>query len=412
MGFLKNLLRNNEEKSDIYEGWMLETEDWQTSDAVTFHEIRRIAEAIGKKKKEHLIVQGPAAIRGCNYMQFCLDRAGTYHFEVCMKKMDGFTLYGRDGFRQEEVLTMIREFLDHAVIPELGGWEIVMETPDSGSTDEEKAQYKRQILQVLGQMDRETARETIRIRLDRDASPSILDSKIGGVPYWDKRREYPKTDKGEPLALLAQFNLEQLPANHVFPTTGMLQFFLCPNDLYGLSFTEADKQNEFRVVFHDTVDAYVTEGEILAMGIPTTREDLMLPVSGEFGVTFEKELVSMNPDDVKFDGIFREIAGEQGVSVSGNFMLADFLTEEEWEALAKRTEGHMLLGYPTFTQEDPRGEDSVYDTLLFQLDSDYGTGDVGREILWGDAGVGAFFINREDLMNLRFDRILYNWDCC
>ncbi len=33
-------------------------------------------------------------------------------------------------------------------------------------------------------------------------------------------------------------------------------------------------------------------------------------------------------------------------------------------------------------------------------------------ILWGDAGVGNFFINREDLKRRDFSKILYNWDCC
>ena len=33
-------------------------------------------------------------------------------------------------------------------------------------------------------------------------------------------------------------------------------------------------------------------------------------------------------------------------------------------------------------------------------------------VLWGDCGVGNFFINRRDLENLDFSRILYTWDCC
>ena len=51
----------------------------------------------------------------------------------------------------------------------------------------------------------------------------------------------------------------------------------------------------------------------------------------------------------------------------------------------------------------------VYDTLLFQMDSDYGDEDY---VLWGDCGVGNFFIHQEDLKKRDFRKVLYNWDCC
>ena len=69
-----------------------------------------------------------------------------------------------------------------------------------------------------------------------------------------------------------------------------------------------------------------------------------------------------------------------------------------------------LLGHPFFTQEDVREEGSRYDTLLFQLDSE--TVDEEEITMWGDCGVGNFFINAEDLKNLDFSNVVYNWDCC
>ena len=67
-------------------------------------------------------------------------------------------------------------------------------------------------------------------------------------------------------------------------------------------------------------------------------------------------------------------------------------------------------GYPYFTQDDPRPEDSPYDTLLFQMDSEMSDGI--DYIMWGDMGVGNFFIDLEDLKNCDFSRVLYTWDCC
>ena len=33
-------------------------------------------------------------------------------------------------------------------------------------------------------------------------------------------------------------------------------------------------------------------------------------------------------------------------------------------------------------------------------------------VMWGDSGVGNFFINAEDLKRLDFSNVVYNWDCC
>jgi uncharacterized protein YwqG len=50
-----------------------------------------------------------------------------------------------------------------------------------------------------------------------------------------------------------------------------------------------------------------------------------------------------------------------------------------------------------------------FDTLLLQIDSD-GKGGKDR-VLWGDVGIGGFFINGEALRRGDFSRVLFNWDC-
>ena len=67
-------------------------------------------------------------------------------------------------------------------------------------------------------------------------------------------------------------------------------------------------------------------------------------------------------------------------------------------------EGNKMLGYPFFTQEDPRGKDSPYDILLLQIDT-------SEFVIWGDGGVCNFFIKKEKLKKADFSDILYNWDC-
>ena len=64
-----------------------------------------------------------------------------------------------------------------------------------------------------------------------------------------------------------------------------------------------------------------------------------------------------------------------------------------------------MLGYPSFTQEDPRTEDSPFDTLLLQIDSMQDEGN-SYSILWGDCGVANFFIPRANLERLDFSQVL------
>ena len=72
-------------------------------------------------------------------------------------------------------------------------------------------------------------------------------------------------------------------------------------------------------------------------------------------------------------------------------------------------EDHKIGGYPFFTQDDPRLH--LTDTiepyqLLFQMISDD-----EADIMWGDAGVGNFFIQPSALETLDFSRVIYYYDC-
>ena len=65
-----------------------------------------------------------------------------------------------------------------------------------------------------------------------------------------------------------------------------------------------------------------------------------------------------------------------------------------------------MLGYSSFTQEDPRYDKRYadYGTLLFQIDSE------GEFVMWGDAGIGNFFIPKKSLIEKDFNNVIYNWD--
>ena len=147
------------------------------------------------------------------------------------------------------------------------------------------------------------------------------------------------------------------------------------------------KANLFESVWNEE---YVPEDSTLKVHISNLRtklkeyddDEYLMPVFGEFGMTFEK-VINKYVDDDSSDEYY-----DEGI-------------------------GHKIGGYPYFTQTDPRWSEELekYDYLLFQLDTD--DDDDGNErVMWGDSGIGNFFIRTQDLKNCNFSDVLYNWDCC
>ena len=262
---------------------------------------------------------------------------------------------------------------------------------------------------VIAAIKERTACEAIRIRLDFDRQPSLSDSKLGGLPYWDTTMAYPcDENSGDKLAMLAQINLSQLPENDFFPREGMLQFFIRPDIEYGLSSTQ-------KVIFHRTVNRSVFAKEIKELGLPDpeTEEYGDFPVTGEIAMNFEKVTTYMTESDGRFDRLLHETAAQMGVELFDGASY-EVIEEAAGDNFSEEGTGHIIGGYPYFTQYDPRNEEALekYDFLLLQLDTDDKVGRHDKAVMWGDAGVGQFSINRETLRSMNLSDIYYNWDCC
>lgn len=266
---------------------------------------------------------------------------------------------------------------------------------------------------IVAEVKRRTAAPCWKLTLQPEGPRGLLDSKVGGLPYWDPALPYPTDSQGNKMTLLAQLNFAQLGTEAPLPRAGMLQFFIGQDDGFGIDFDQPDRQKNFRVVYHPEPDPALTLEQIQALKLPTHVEaDLCTPVIREAAFTAEKTAGYMGPGDCRFEALFREavraVTGEDigDKNVYQYFDKAD--RDYFYDQLSAA--GHRLLGYPFFTQYDPREPEGPYDTLLFQLDSDMAE-DRKDLVLWGDCGVGNFFINREDLLRRDFSRILYNWDC-
>ena len=259
---------------------------------------------------------------------------------------------------------------------------------------------------------------------------TVFDSKLGGTPYFTKGMEYPTVREGKyagcPLRFLAQLNFDKLPHLDGFPEKGMLQFFVgCEDDeVIGIDFNNFFNQNRFRVIYHEQV--FEDASQLISDGDMPQHDpdDYDFPFNGEFLLKHgDPEMNEAGISDYRFiEAVVSAYNSLYGTSAVGLFNGKDsvglFEVDQEFsQALCElySVNGTRIGGYPYFTQEDPRGYDEDYakcDTLLFQLDSNYNAEAPEDAIMWGDCGVGNFFINSDDLKNLDFSRVLYNWDCC
>ena len=269
--------------------------------------------------------------------------------------------------------------------------------------------------QILDEIKRRTSTTAYQLEFDTESAPTIFDSKVGGLPYWDPAKTYPTDSNGKPMLLLAQINFDQDKAESPLPQSGMLQFFVGDDDLYGLDFDHPSEQKNWRIVYHEKIDASVTAEAVEAMGIPVPpdNEEVYSPVFRSCVFRLVKQDTWIGPHNWEsFGTLAKEIASD--MFGESDFEYApDVFGEEQFQIIQDELWGtacSQLLGHPFFTQEDVREEGSRYDTLLFQLDSE--TVDEEEITMWGDCGVGNFFINAEDLKNLDFSNVVYNWDCC
>lgn len=247
-----------------------------------------------------------------------------------------------------------------------------------------------------------TAKPTAEITLTRqDEGLTLWQSKVGGDPYLPKGADYPRHPAGHALTLLAQINFAEVPKLPDFPEKGILQFFIDgTDDMYGADCGGLLVQDGFRIVYYADVSENIDD--LVRDFSPYAVENKVdvLPFGGQYAMAFalREQLVPM--EDFHFDAM---TAWEWSEEVQAVY---DLYSQDASGI------GHRIGGYPWFMQGDPRqyDEDLQDYVLLFQLDSDWGE-ESGNNIMWGDAGVGNFFIRPDDLKKLDFSKVMYTWDC-
>ena len=265
-------------------------------------------------------------------------------------------------------------------------------------------------------------RETIKINLIPKTKTHLTSSNVAGWFYLPKTSTIPTTSKGEQLMYLAQINCEELPENSIYPSKGIMQFWIFGGDYnLGNDYTKPTSDSKKRVIYYPEIEEHFTEAELAEMYKPEEDKkegELITPINdgAPFAMSFEKTSQWPLPNDFRFEEIFNEKLNEhiEETKAEEGFESYDIDEEESYDIIEELdSPNHTQIGgYGHFTQEDPRMYDDFedYTELMFQLDSEFGTDDY--YILWGDCGVGNFFATKEQLSNLDFAECLYSWDCC
>lgn len=273
--------------------------------------------------------------------------------------------------------------------------------------------------EVIEKIKNSTNRKAIKIDIAGEENVGLTESKFGGYPYWPSNMEYPVDCCGNNLVLLSQINLSDVKDERL-PETGLLQFYIGCDDILGL-----DDDKGYKVVYHQNIDPSVTEESVKALGIRAAsdlkqepgEDEEFFPLSSCFSLKFTETTEHIFSCCALFDDLFfktlKEVTGiNAGDYYDEYYSMYSFLSGDDYDYVCEKLEntcGHKMFGYPFFTQYDPR-KDGGYDILLFQMDTDFDK--ESDYVMWGDSGVGNFFICEEDLKALNFDKVLYNWDCC
>ena len=295
---------------------------------------------------------------------------------------------------------------------------------------------KKQAKHVIDLLNQEGARKkAIALKPFVPAEPlPQTASKFGGRPYLPAGESAPTNEKGEPLGMIAQINCAELPENDIYPATGMLQFWINPNDeecLWGFDYENPLSQKNHRVVYYETLgepnpDAPFPNVDWDEGGWPIGGFDCESgPLEIEYGMTFEVREQGVTASGYDYYDVF----GAKWDETYPDELLPEahenpYKNQPRREALYELTEpfeseeeySH-VGGYPFFVQNDPRDEFKElrgYTVNLLTIVSESENEeneDEEIEIMWGDAGAANWLITPEALAARDFSQVVFEWAC-
>ncbi len=295
---------------------------------------------------------------------------------------------------------------------------------------------EKQVKHVIDMLNQEGARKkAIALKPFVPAEPlPQTASKFGGRPYLPAGELPPTNEKGEPLGMIAQINCAELPENDLFPSSGMLQFWINPNDdecMWGYDYENPLSQKNHRVIYYETLGEPNPEAPFPNVdwdegGWPIGGFDCESgPLEIEYGVTFEVREQGVTASGYDYYDVF----GAKWDETYPDELLPEahenpYKNHPRREAIYELTEpfesdeeySHMG-GYPYFVQNDPRDEfeelrgHTVNLLTIVSESENEENEDEEIEIMWGDAGSGNWLITPEALAARDFSQVVFEWAC-
>jgi uncharacterized protein YwqG len=258
----------------------------------------------------------------------------------------------------------------------------------------------------------------VAISASKESGSAPWRSKFLGTPYFPKGQQYPRDPYGKPLVLLAQINFSEMPRLPDYPSTGIVQFFAADEEtsahIYGSlqydekpfsvsrHFDSMTEQRYFRVLYHPNVVA-----DPAGQGTPEkpATPGPGLPVMDEATLRFETRTEAVAVDDYRF----QKFLGKSAADFFQQFGARETALAQAYMAYAGNSPVAKIGGYTKLVQNDPRESRGNEDWLiLLEIRSAGGADKI--DIMWGDSGVGVFFIRRDDLKRRDFSKVAYHWD--
>ena len=275
-----------------------------------------------------------------------------------------------------------------------------------------------ELKRITNRIDTATKKPVVLIDIKTKVSDVKSDSSVlGGFPPYIG--EIPVDKNGKQLRFLIQINCKHLSSLSDFPHDGIIQLWLDRNcDMANSSCYKVlyfkDTNGESKI---DELDKSVYENGKEWVCIDSNYND----TNDRFLLSFRTGVNYLAPfawnDIDNYDELFakywNEIVSDESKHITADdvYDLIDKIPKTFNTHFGRNNEydqyGNKLGGYPGFTQSDPRRDDgwtSDNSVLLLQLDSK-------GPLMWGDCGSAQVFIKTDDLKNLNFNNVLFDWAC-
>ena len=241
-----------------------------------------------------------------------------------------------------------------------------------------------------------TKKECYRIEIEEGVSPSIMDDKIGGIPYLPAGEEYPLDKNNNPMILLIQINLKNIELEN-YPKEGILEIFIDRDCSWPCDY----KIKYFKDItdYRKDLDEINIENEIYNKPLK---------------INLIKDVEHMPTSDYRFNGVISEVVSEATGSQINDFSEVEKIFNENGYDIYEKISENInifagnLSGYADFTQTDPRPIKNAEEKVecLVKIDSNLGHG-----IMIGDSGIIFSFISNEDIKTSNFNEAIVDWDC-